>query len=410
MRVRLIALLVISPLLFSSLLSTSHAAAKAGAKCKKEGIKTVVGKTTLTCIKSGKKLIWTKQVSSNSASGKTSPTAAPTPSQTQTPNVTPNNMTVGVKAVLDSFAQFPKSKEAPQEISFNFGPNADKETSDMIVKNATATMGLFVDFYQDSKAYPIFYGSNEDLDWVIAQWAKFGYTEKTIGNEFQYALRNLRNRSVPPNFFVGSENRFPQTPMILLGSKAAISKLTPPWRQIVVNHHVIHGIQGRITGYKDALLGCWGREGAAELYGWLVAQRTLQAQNFDYVQFRRNQMGEWINTKPTIDLRKFDDAQWFQTLKSLEGIKYDQAIYCADDAGNLAYNVGALVYERLVGEFGHQQVMSWWYEMRSTSDWKVAFKKVFKIDIDEWYRNSAVPYLKQEYRDWVPQPGWRGVG
>ena len=414
MRVRLIALLVISPLLFSSLLSTSHAAAKAGAKCKKEGIKTVVGKTTLTCIKSGKKLIWTKQVSSNSASGKTSPTAAPTPaptpSQTQTPNVTPNNMTVGVKAVLDSFAQFPKSKEAPQEISFNFGPNADKETSDLIVKNATATMGLFVDFYQDSKAYPIFYGSNEDLDWVIAQWAKFGYTEKTIGNEFQYALRNLRNRSVPPNFFVGSENRFPQTPMILLGSKAAISKLTPPWRQIVINHHVIHGIQGRITGYKDALLGCWGREGAAELYGWLVAQRTLQAQNFDYVQFRRNQMGEWINTKPNIDLRKFDDAQWVQTLKSLEGIKYDQAIYCADDAGNLAYNVGALVYERLVGEFGHQQVMSWWYEMRSTSDWKVAFEKVFKIGIDDWYRSSAAPYLRQEYRDWVPQPGWRGVG
>jgi len=410
MRVRLIALLVISPLLFSSLLSTSHAAAKAGAKCKKEGIKTVVGKTTFTCIKSGKKLVWAKGVSSNSASGKTSPSAAPTPSQTQTPNVTPSTVRAGVKAVLDSFAQFPKSKDAPQEISFIFGPNADKDTSDLIVKNATATMGLFVDFYQDSKAYPIFYGSNEDLEWVIAQWAKFGYTEQTIGNEFQYAVRNLRTRSVPPNFFVGSENRFPQTPMILLGSKAAISKLTPPWRQIVINHHVIHGIQGRITGYKDALLGCWGREGGAELYGWLVAHRTLQAQNFDYVQFRRNQMGEWINTKPNIDLRKFDDAQWFQTLKSLEGIKYDQAIYCADDAGNLAYNVGALVYERLVGEFGHQQVMSWWYEMRSTSDWKIAFEKVFKIGIDDWYRSSAVPYLRQEYRDWVPQPGWRGVG
>jgi hypothetical protein len=411
MRVRLIALLVISPLLFSSLLSTSHAAAKAGAKCKKEGIKTVVGKTTFTCIKSGKKLVWAKAVSSNSSSGKTSPSAAPTPSQTQTPNVTPSTVRAGVKAVLDSFAQFPKSKDAPQEISFIFGPNADKDTSDLIVKNASATMGLFVDFYQDSKAYPIFYGSNEDLEWVIAQWAKFGYTEQTIGNEFQYAVRNLRTRSVPPNFFVGSENRFPQTPMILLGSKAAISKLTPPWRQIVINHHVIHGIQGRITGYKDALLGCWGREGGAELYGWLVAHRTLQAQNFDYVQFRRNQMGEWINTQPNIDLRKFDDAQWFQALKSLEGNKFEQAIYCADATpGALQYNVGALVYERLIGEFGHQQVMSWWYEMRSTSDWKVAFEKVFKIGIDDWYRSSAVPYLRQEYRDWVPQPGWRGVG
>jgi hypothetical protein len=362
--------------------------------------KVVYQNKTYTCTKSGKKLVWNKGV----AIVKSTPTPTPTP----TGNTAYTS--AGIKAALDSFAQFPKSKDAPQEISYIFGPNADKEISDLIIKNASATMGLFVDFYQDSKAYPIFYGSNEDLEWVIAEWAKFGYTEQTIGNEFQYALKNLRTRSVPPNFFVGSENRFPQTPMILLGSKAAIFKLTPPWRQIVINHHVIHGIQGRITGYKDALLGCWGREGAAELYGWLVAHRTLQAQNFDYVQFRRNQMGEWINTKPNIDLRKFDDAQWFQTLKSLEGNKYEKAIYCGDDAGNLGYNVGALLYERLVGEFGHEQVISWWYELRSTSDWKVAFEKVFKIGIDDWYRSSAVPYLKQEYRDWVPQPGWRGVG
>jgi len=389
---RMIALLAILSLSVSLPLIPASAAAKAGAKCTKAGSTEVVKGKTYTCVKTGKKLTWNKGVK------------APT-----IPTRDATYISAGVTAALESFAQFPKSKVAPQKIIFNFGPNADKATSDMIVENANATMGLFVDFYQESKAYPIFYGSNEDLDWVIAEWAKFGYTEQTIGNEYQYAVKNLRTRSVPPNFFVGSEHRFPQTPMILLGSKAAISKLTPPWRQIVVNHHVIHGIQGRITGYKDALLGCWGREGAAELYGWLVAHRTLQTQNFDYVQFRRNQMGEWINTKPKIDLRKFNDAQWFETLKSLEGKGNELAIYCDDDAGNLGYNVGALLYERLVGEFGHQQVMSWWYEMRTTSNWKVAFEKVFKISIDDWYRSSAVPYLRQEFRDWVPQPGWRGV-
>jgi hypothetical protein len=394
MNKRLIAFLAILSLSISLPLIPASAAAKAGAKCSKAGSTEVVQGKKYTCVKSKNKLTWNKGVK-----------IPPTPTADSAYN------SAGVKAALNSFAQFPKSKDAPQEISFVFGPNADREISDMIVKNANATMGLFVDFYQESKAYPIFYGSNEDLEWVIAQWAKFGYTEQTIGNEYQYAVKNLRDRSVPPNFFIGSENRFPQTPMILLGSKAAISKLTPPWRQIVVIHHVIHGIQGRITGYKDGLLGCWGREGAAELYGWLVAQPTFQEQGFDYVQFRRNQMGQWINTKPNIDLRKFDDAQWFQILKSIEGIKSERVINCADATpGALQYNLGALLYERLVGEFGHQQVMSWWYEMRSTSDWKVAFEKVFKIAIDDWYRSSAVPYLKQEYRDWVPQPGWRGVG
>jgi len=380
MRQRLIALLVITPLLLSSQASTSHAAAKAGAKCSKVGSKSVVGSKTFTCIKSGKKMIWDKGVTKSTSSGTTS------------------SMSAGVKAALDSFAQFPKSNKAPQAISFNFGPNADKETSDLIVKNANATMGLFVDFYQESKAYPIFYGSNEDLDWVISQWAKFGYTEQAIGIEFKYAVDNIRRRSTPPNFSVGSENRFPQTPMILLGSKAALSRLTTPWRQIVVNHHVIHGIQGRITGYRDGLLGCWGREGAAELYGWLVAHRTLQGENFDYVRHRRNQIGESVNINPNSDLRKFDNAQWFQTLKSIEGRGNERAIYCEGDAGNLGYNVGALLYEKLLGEFGHEQVMSWWYEMRTTSDWKVAFEKVFKLNIDDWYKQSAIPYLMKEYQ------------
>ena len=380
MKKRLITLLVITPLLLSSQIYASNAAAKAGAKCSKVGSKSVVGSKTFTCIKSGNKLIWDKGISKSNSSG------------------TASSLSAGIKAAIDSFGQFPKSNKAPQEISFNFGPNADKETSDLIVKNATATMGFFVDFYQESKAYPVFYGSNTDLNWLISEWAKFGYTEQTIGNEFQFAVDNIRRRSVPPNFSVGSENRFPQTPMILLGSKDALSKLTTPWRQIVINHHVIHGIQGRITGYKDGLLGCWGREGAAELYGWLVAHRTLQAQNFDYVRHRRNQMGESVNINSIGDLRKFNNAQWFQTLKLLEGKGNEQAIYCQPDAGNLGYNVGALLYERLLGEFGHQQVMDWWYEMRTTSDWKVAFKEVFKLNIDDWYNQSAIPYLIKEYQ------------
>jgi hypothetical protein len=63
MKKRLICLIVITPLLLSLQFSTSHAAAKAGAKCSKVGVKSVVGTKTFTCIKSGTKLIWDKGVS-----------------------------------------------------------------------------------------------------------------------------------------------------------------------------------------------------------------------------------------------------------------------------------------------------------------------------------------------------------
>jgi hypothetical protein len=122
---RLIALLVITPLLLSSQIYASNAAAKAGAKCSKLGSKSVVGSKTFTCIKSGNKLIWDKGITKSNSSG------------------TASSLSAGIKAAIDSFGQFPKSNKAPQEISFNFGPNADKETSDLIVKNATATMGSF---------------------------------------------------------------------------------------------------------------------------------------------------------------------------------------------------------------------------------------------------------------------------
>jgi hypothetical protein len=77
MRKHLIALLVITPLLLSSQLSISHAAAKAGAKCTKVGSKSVVGAKTFTCIKSGTKLIWNKGIKVVAGSNPT-PESAPT--------------------------------------------------------------------------------------------------------------------------------------------------------------------------------------------------------------------------------------------------------------------------------------------------------------------------------------------
>jgi len=62
LRIRLIVLLAITPLLLSSQISTSHAAAKAGAKCTKVGITKVVKDKSYTCVKSGKKLVWNKGV------------------------------------------------------------------------------------------------------------------------------------------------------------------------------------------------------------------------------------------------------------------------------------------------------------------------------------------------------------
>ena len=68
MNKRLIAFLSILSLSLSLSLPLTpvNAAVKAGAKCTKAGIKSVVGNKTYTCFKSGKKLVWNKGVGNSS--------------------------------------------------------------------------------------------------------------------------------------------------------------------------------------------------------------------------------------------------------------------------------------------------------------------------------------------------------
>jgi hypothetical protein len=319
-----------------------------------------------------------------------------------TPTGSNSYMSAGMKAALDNLAEFPKSKDSPQGLIYNFGPNAEKDIANTIEKNAKVTMEFFVDFYQESKPYPIFYGSDQDVDWVIAEWRKKGYAE-AIGNElFEQSVSNIRRRVGPTSVMVGSDNRLPQTPMILLASRSSLLRNNVQMNTI---HHVVHGVQGRITGGKDLLLGCWGREGAAQFYGWAIMDRNFRTiGGSDYASERRAQskpVFPW--NAPKTNLLEFSESQWLTTLKMLEGgPRFGNQIYCnlEQESGNLAYSSGALLYERLVGEFGHQKVIDWWYGIRSTSDWKVSFENVFKLKVDDWYKQSAIPYLMNEYQAW----------
>ena len=77
MRKRLVAILLITPLLLSSQFSTSHAAVKAGDACTKAGDVSIASGKTYTCIKSGQKLIWNKGVAVKKPGSLTSVVYAP---------------------------------------------------------------------------------------------------------------------------------------------------------------------------------------------------------------------------------------------------------------------------------------------------------------------------------------------
>jgi M6 family metalloprotease-like protein len=84
MNKKLVAFLSVISLSLSLPLIPASAAVKAGTKCTKVGIKSIVGNKTFTCIKSGKKLVWNKGV----AIKKPTPTPTLMPSSNSKPSTT----------------------------------------------------------------------------------------------------------------------------------------------------------------------------------------------------------------------------------------------------------------------------------------------------------------------------------
>lgn len=419
MKLRISTMLILGIISLSPALSAYSAKPPVvGGACNKLGLaQTYLGKK-YTCIKSGKKFVWSKGVvvkkspiptpiatpiatpiESSNPIPSSSPTPIPTPSEspTPTPSPTPTQIPVPlvIKKVFDDLAKFPMGQDAAQKVSFNFSPNADLEFSNLSVQSANNVMKFFVDFYQDPRPYPVFFGDTKDVEWVINEWAKFGYTEESQRKD----LRTRAPNGITVNYWGSPQGHFT---MVFSPEQIRGFGSEQQYRVTIVTHHVVHGIQSRVTGARFEYLSCWANEGGAEFYGAIVASRYM---GLDYLNYRRMLIGNWVQSKPTLDLRKFNEVQWFDMLKLLEGDPFCDS----SKTGNLQYNTGVLLHERLVADFGHQKVMDLWYAMRQSKDWKDNFRKTFGVDTDTWYRTSAIPYLIEQYSVWVPLENWEGI-
>jgi len=88
------ALLIIYTLLSSALMIPAQAAVKTGTECKTEGVVSTVSGKTYTCIKSGKKLVWGKGVSSPTPVTNASPQPTWLKSYSEISRISRNNKTI----------------------------------------------------------------------------------------------------------------------------------------------------------------------------------------------------------------------------------------------------------------------------------------------------------------------------
>jgi len=401
-------------LIVALLLSISSAIAapnpKSGASCPKKSLsKTYKGKQ-YTCIKSGKKLVWSKGVLVISASGNTSssttPTTSPTPtpvlSPTPTPTPTPTlspTPTATVQPTLSVSERWSTidqvalrvfnvwtSKEIPKEhtikIDYVLSDKADKEVAEEIKRRYDLAARFWAPYSTVTKEFKVLIANHNESRWICdikLSWLRMvqsdceeiesnGRSNIPTAGQWQERGRNVdmyqvKNRSeLDTRFFIGR-----------------------------VEHEFTHNIFYEQSEQYVRFMPCWQMEGGAEFFGILIASRLdsnayLQARNIKFeTDFLRLNELTW----------SLDD--WISFINEID--RTDVANRQGDVCGPVRqkiYHHSLLANEFLVSKVGIPGYLKLIRDATSSS-WAESVKTNFGLEKKDFYREMAM-YMMSQYR------------
>lgn len=144
---------------------------------------------------------------------------------------------------------------------------------------------------------------------------------------------------------------------------------------------------GRVTDYNRVrLIPSWLNEGAATYYGWwLASQRSL-----DIKKHISNHLGGFscmVKDYGNITSPEKLKEQMIYIEKGPDGIVTDSSFK--------QYGYGAIAVANLIANYGgHKAMLHFYTNLRSTDDWKLAFKDAFGITPDEFYMAQYNDFVK----------------
>ena len=352
---------------FLSLPDAALGAIKSGTNCKVVGQSITDGKSTFTCTKSGKKLVWVSKVAAKIS---------------QTPLGSP----IAMKA-------YEELQKAISEMNFSTSPNirtiptpsASSKLESEIEKNLVFASSYFSKYLPTK--YPItawVVGSPEDINWYSASWR--------IAIPWQ--AENLIARQDGFSAQVGQSTD---------GSYALV--ITSP-EQITTFHEYTHAVQDYLANGK-AGLPCWVREGMAEYESNAMMGRNsevayksamlnlineLSMINFSIFKYRSAGLDYWVNFFTNDETRNNSECRMKSSLL------------------DPAYSAGGLGFQYLTGQYGRDKVFEFiknigqdWKgvcpnprdKIIPCKSWKISFKKAFGVEVASAYKSMGTFIVNQ---------------
>ena len=333
----------------------AHSATKAGAKCTKIGIKSVVGEKTFTCIKSGKKLIWNKGALIN-------PKPSPAPYQDST--------SVKIDSIRNDAIKNSSTDSSSHVFIFQNGASQEIESkTKRSLLNAVPIYNKLGFNTTDSLILVA-----RDMDWL----------KKELGNNNCFNPNPIPDR---PGFYFGGrtcKNGNGAVTSYHWESEKFSDGLDGLYFNHVIPHEYFHQIQQQLISYRGGEYPKWFWEGSAQFF-------TNQA---------------WTTWNPKRTYIEWYNYWWGDLRPDLGPTACKNATidYMSDPSNSgtesvCAYSKGQLIVEYLVSKYGLDKYRSL-YTSNMDPNWrnfKIVFRQVTGEELSDFY---------VEAQEFMTKRGW----
>ena len=367
MNKRLITVLsTLSLSLFLPLLPAS-AAVKAGAKCTKVGIKSVVGNKTFTCTKSGKKLVWNKDRTSVAIPAQVIPDSWPIDKSADK-----NIFLIADK----NFRKFQQLNKTTPKLTIKYGPDTDKKRADQYLYSLYKAADFWnTDWKYDGEIVAAL-GTSKDYSWLRDLWSNFGLTFPEFLNNYLHTAEGFSALGANCNhgaatfgnnkpFFWGCMPTQGDLEMIGL-KKFSAHEYT----------HIAHyGIMGN-AGMR--IMPTLISEGSADYYGLSLASdatRINEDWNTFFAQgFTSDSVRAYMSTATSDQIKDLLNDSFSNGSKLVDGHWY---------------YTGAYVTLRMIAAQGHDGFVRFMKSVAETSNANQSFEKIYGIKFEDFAKIVA---------------------
>jgi hypothetical protein len=407
MRQRLIALLVITPLLLSSQLSASTSvASEQGTTC---GIYKNSKNEVIAGVKfpKGDYQIYTFGMPCNKVLGKKGILATFLKQKDKDPLPKPwkyQSDTVGAqafsasgvgfrvkliekiqlsatatKALQSINAQLKSATQSNLKIELALAKDSHKLFAELVPIIIREDAKFWSNFYDPKVVLPVAIALPGDSDWLNQNFAKYSYSLHP------YLYEKIKNQDKEQMIFDAQEN--PSTGSVLYFVIDRDKAQQPALVKSVITHEFVHVVQIGLTKARNGRIPCWSTEGSAVFYGNAITASKSESPESEYSELRKN----WLAMQ---NLKKaLSGKSKTEILDLLKKSESDFRV-CAEPL-YLGYTAGSLMTEVLIAEHGHEKFVKWWIKSRD-NDWRKEFASLFGMEVDTFYTNVAIPYILKD--------------